>query len=920
MRSQTILLTLAAVVIAALALLSIGDRLAVDWLWFGSLGYRSVFTTALVAKVTIFALVWVVAFGAICLSGLIAVRLSKDQEKLHVAHQSEERAAVNLPDLIRARGGQAPWKLLVVGVSAVLAIFVAQSEAGNWTTYLKGIYGRPFGLAEEAFGNDVGFYVFSLPLLEDFLDLFLLLIFLAGALAAGVYWLRGTLDFRASASQISSSAGGHLTVLLGLFFLQLAAGYWLDRFELLFHTNGVVHGLRYVDHLLWQPGLWVLVMLSIAAAALCFYNLRERGFRYPIIAAVGVFGVALLMNVAQAVIERFWVKPDELRIEQPYLERNIAMTRKAYKLDGIEVQPFATGAGITKASLTANAVTIDNIRLWDPRPLLATYRQLQEIRLYYDFTNIDIDRYQIDGRYTEVMLSARELNTQKLPSNAQTWVNRYLKFTHGSGVAMSPVNSKNPDGMPVFYVKDIPPVSDVGINVSQPGLYFGEQTEDYCIVKSATPEFDYPKKSDNVYGFYEGSGGTPVTGLWRRMIFGYFFGDVNILVTENIKAGSRIMIRRNIIDRITTVAPFLILDRDPYVVIHNGHLVWMVDAYTTSDRFPYSQPTSNLSYIRNSVKVVVDAYSGKTDFYVADASDPIIQTWEHIFPALFKPISAMPSDLRAHVRYPLDFFLIQSDLYRTYHMTDPQVFYNREDLWSFPRENYDGNMVVMQPYYVIMRLPNEDHAEYVLMLPMVPKGRDNMIAWLAARSDGKDYGHLFEYSFSKERLFYGPYQIEARINQNPKISQQLSLWNQMGSKVLLGNLLVIPVHDELLYVEPLYLRAESGELPQLQRVLAAYRDHTVMADTLDSALGLLFGTNVQAAASVLSDSVKVTSKAPAPGAAASAARAQLPGLEQASIHYNQAIVALKAGNWARFGEHMNALGRELNRHAGSSSK
>jgi len=910
MRLRHILVVLATVVIAVVVLFSVGDRLAVNWLWFGSLGYRSVFTTTLAAQLTIFALTWVVAFAAICLSGLIAVKLSKDQATLRLVHHPEGMREIRLPDLLRAHGDRVPWKLLVAAMSVVLAIFVAQAEAGNWATYLKGIYGLPFGLTDKAFGHDVGFYVFSLPLLEAFRDLFLSLIFLSGALAAAVYWLRGALDFRVAPPHISSAAVGHLTVLLGLFFLQRASGYWLSRFGLLFHTNGVVFGLRYVDHLLWQPGFWVLVVLSIGAAALCFHNVREREFRYPIAAAVVVFGVALLINLVQPVIERLWVTPDELRVERPYLERNIAMTRKAYKLDGVEVQPFAAGAGIVKASLKDDAPTIENIRLWDPRPLLATYRQLQEIRLYYDFTDIDIDRYRINGRYTQVMLSARELNTRKLPADAQTWVNRHLKFTHGSGVAMSPVNATNPDGLPVFYVKDIPPVSDVGIDLPRPGLYFGEQDEDYCIVNSATPEFDYPKKSDNVYGFYKGSGGTPVSGFWRRMIFGYFFGDVNLLVTENVKAGSRIMIRRNITDRIAAVAPFLTLDRDPYAVIHDGHVVWIVDAYTASDRFPYSQRSSDINYIRNSVKVVVDAYTGEIDFYIADASDPIIRTWERIFPALFKPISAMPSDLRAHVRYPRDFFLIQSDLYRTYHMTDPQVFYNREDSWSFPRENYGGETVAMQPYYVIMRLPHEDHAEYILMIPMVPKGRDNMISWLAARCDGEDYGHLFEYSFSKERLFYGPYQIEARINQNPKISQQLSLWNQMGSKVLLGNLLVIPVHGELLYVEPLYLRAESGELPQLQRVLAAYRDHTVMGETLDGALGLLFST--------MSPADRPAANASA--AETSAAVVRTPELEQATIHYRQAIQALKSADWARFGEQMEALGRELNRSGGGQAK
>ena len=403
----------------------------------------------------------------------------------------------------------------------------------------------------------------------------------------------------------------------------------------------------------------------------------------------------------------------------------------------------------------------------------------------------------------------------------------------------------------MFYIKNIPAVSDVGLKVDQPAIYFGEERDNYAVVDSATPEFDYPKGADNVFSYYAGSGGVPVAGFFRRLLFSIFFRDINLLVTENIVTNSKIMIRRNIASRIAYIAPFLNLDRDPYAVILNGRLVWIVDCYTTSDHYPYSQRNADgINYIRNSVKVVVDAYTGDTDFYVADPEDPIIKTWQRIFPAMFKPMSAMPAELRAHIRYPEDFFLIQADTFRTYHMTDPQVFYNREDLWGFPRENYAGQTVPMQPYYVIMRLPGEAQAEYMLMLPMVPSGRDNMIAWMAARCDGADYGHLFEYSFSKDKLFYGPYQIQARINQNPEISRQLSLWNQMGSKVLLGNLLVIPIQDSLLYVEPLFIRAENGQLPELQRVIASYSDRVVMGDTLDLTMAALFNNQAPPAPTI----------------------------------------------------------------------
>ncbi|MGA2410838.1 MAG: UPF0182 family protein, partial [Candidatus Binataceae bacterium] len=452
--------------------------------------------------------------------------------------------------------------------------------------------------------------------------------------------------------------------------------------------------------------------------------------------------------------------------------------------------------------------------------------------------------------------------------------------------------------------------------VTQPRIYYGEEQDVYAIVKGQTPEFDYPRGNDNVYDYYKGTGGVPISGLIRRLLFSFYFRDINLLVTGNIIPGSEVMMRRNISQRIGYIAPFLNQDRDPYVVLHDGGLYWIVDCYTVSDHYPYSQTNGDqINYVRNSVKVVVNAYTGATDFYVSDPEDPIIRTWARIYPGTFRAMSEMPPDLKAHIRYPEDFFLIQTDIYRTYHMTDPAVFYNKEDLWSFPRENYADETAPMQPYYVIMRLPGETSAEYVLMLPMVPQGRDNMISWLAARCDGADYGHLFEFSFSKDRLFYGPYQIQARINQNPEISQQYSLWNQMGSKVLLGNLLVIPVEDSLLYVEPLYIRAQDGQLPELKRVLASYSDRTVMGDDLDLTLAALFKgaegvpSPVIAGAGQAPVTIAVSAEASQPG--------KVPAGEAgAAAHYNNALQALRGGDWNRFGAEMQKLGEELGQPGG----
>ncbi len=921
MRPRIILFGLAALIIVILIVLGLADELLVDLLWFGVLGYRSVFLTQLGAQVTIFVAVWFVAFVAICVSGFVALGLSQERERLHIVRRSEEMTEVNLPELIRAFGDRIPWRLLVVAASALLGLFAASGEASSWDTYLKGFYAVPFGHTDPAFGKNLAFYIFTLPLLEDWRDLFMLILFLTAVVTGVVYWARGALDFRDSPPRISRGAAAHFSVLLAVFFLQRAMNYWLARPELLLHSNGVVYGLRYVDHVLWEPGVWLLVVLSLVAAGICLANLGQRGLRLPVFAVIVLFGPAILLNLIQPVIEKLYVKPDELRVEKPYLERNIALTRMAYHLDSVDVRQFNGKGTLTRASLEQDAPTVNNIRLWDPRPLLATYRQLQEIRLYYDFQDVDIDRYWINGKYTEVMLSPRELNISLLPDNAQTWVNRHLKFTHGSGLTMSPVNAKDSEGLPVFYIKNIPAESDVGFKVPQPAIYFGQEPDSYAIVKAATPEFDYPLGADNVYSYYKGKGGVPVSGLIRRLLFSYFYRDINLLVTSNILEGSRIMIRRNISDRVARLAPFLGQDRDPYLVLHDGHLVWILDCYTTSDHFPYSQRnTEGINYIRNSVKVVVDAYNGTTDFYVADPADPIIRTWQRIFPAMFKPMSAMSDDLRQHIRYPEDYFLIQADIYRTYHMIDPAVFYNREDQWGFPRENYADETVPMQPYYVVMRLPGETHDEYILMLPMVPESRgtvrDNMISWLAARCDGTDYGHLFEFAFSKDRLFYGPYQIQARINQNPDISQQYSLWNQMGSKVILGNLLVFPIENALLYVEPLYIRAQTGQLPELQRVIAAYSDRIVMGNNLGSALNALFTAPAETPPPTISSAAaQAVTTAMASGGAKKPPPAVKGDLTGASMHYNRALAALKTGDWAEFGIEMQQLGVQLGQPA-----
>jgi uncharacterized membrane protein (UPF0182 family) len=727
-----------------------------------------------------------------------------------------------------------------------------------------------------------------------------LLTLAAGTLLTGaVYWLEGDLDFSQQRPSISPSAIAHGSALLGLFFALKVWSYVLDRFLLLYGDNGVVVGASFTDVHLVLPILWLLIFLAAIAALLSWVNVRRRTYLLPAAAVALVFGTSfVLAEVLPAVFQRVYVKPNELQLEKPYIQSNIALTQEAYNLHRVAAKSFPAEQNLTVATLQANQATIDNIRLWDWQPLIDTYAQLQEIRTYYHFHDVDVDRYWLDGVYQQVMLSARELKSALLPANAQTWVNRHVLFTHGNGVIMSPVTRKSGEGLPIFYLQNIPPVATGGPPIEEPRIYYGEETDTYVIVKGSTPEFDYPNGKDNAYANYGGTGGVAVGGIARRVLFTWYFEDLNILISDYITGSSRIMFRRTIQERVRTIAPFLRLDHDPYIVVANGRLFWIQDAYTTSEYFPYAQPlpsrAASINYIRNSVKVVVDAYNGTVDFYLADASDPIAATYRRIFPGLFKPLSAMPQDLQKHIRYPEDLFLIQAQMYRAYHMDSAEVFYNREDLWQFPRQP-GGETATMVPYYIITRLPGEPQAELILMLPMAPAQRQNMIAWLAARCDAPHYGELIVYDFPKDKLVFGPFQIEARINQDTEISRQLSLWNQLGSRVIRGHLIVIPIENSILYVSPLYLRAETGQLPELKRVIAAYGDRVVMEETLGRALEALFG--------------EPTAASPVPGvpARASGTGAEADRAHEALGHYDRAIEQLKAGDWAGFGAELDKL-------------
>ena len=902
MSRARLLLVFIALFLAGLAVLSTLTGFIVDWLWFDTLGFAAVFATSWHAELALFTVAAGSSAFLFALNGLIAVGVPVARVR-RFRWLGPPRGRDEAPsDVIEFSSAALPWRWLVLVGAAAIGVLLGAGQAGRWLDILQWRAAVPFGRTDPVFGRDVGFYVFTLPVYRLALDWGFWVVGLSIVMTAVIFWVRGAIDLGNGMPRLQVSAGRHLSALLAILLLLKAASYSLQRYDLLRATNGVVFGAGYTDLHVRLPFLSALVGIAVVGALLCLANVGIGGLRLPIVAVLGLLGGSLLAGAVAALVQGYRVKPDELRLETPYLARSIAFTRYGFGLDRITVKPFPATGQLAPAVLAANTPTIQNLRWWDPGPLLDTYRQLQELRLYYDFHDVDVDRYTFDGTYQQVMLAARELNQARLPADAQTWINLHFKFTHGFGLVMSPVNRFDEEGLPVFYVKDIPPASSVGLRLDRPQLYFGEETPTYVVVRGGTTEFDYARGPENVYTTYQGRDGVSLGSLWRRLLFAWHFGDVKLLISDNVTAGSRLLFHRLIQERISRVAPFLRLDRDPYLVIVDGRAIWLQDAYTVSDAVPYSQATpEGLNYIRNAVKVALDAYDGTVTFYVADPADPLVETYQRIFPTLFRPLETMPPGLRQHLRYPEDLFRLQVGVYGIYHMTDPEVFYNREDQWNFPQLTVNGKTTAMQPYYTVMRLPGEAREEFILMLPMVPNNRDNMIAWLAARCDGPAYGTVIEFAFPKEKLLFGPAQVEARIDQDTTISQQLSLWNQTGSRVIRGNLLVIPIDDALLYVEPLYLRAEHRELPELKRLIASVGDRVVMSTGVDTLLAGLFpGAPKTLPTGAAAQPEAGGPRGPGRGGAADALQ-----------HYRAAFRALNQGDWSTFGVEMDALRRAL---------
>lgn len=793
----------------------------------------------------------------------------------------------------------------LTAIASVLSLFFALVLSAQWSRILLYFHPILFQADEPLFGRDIGFYIFNFPVwqLFDFWLGGLFLFGLVAVLL--IYLLSGGSFSHGKFPGFSQSQLRHLYALEAGMAAIVAVRYWLSRYELLYSTRGVTYGASYTDVTAQLPVNTAIAFLTVAIALWLFVqtifwfpHFQTSGRRELIGLGLYLAVIAVAGIILPAAVQRFAVEPNEIAVERPYIARSIALTRSAFDLEDIEVETFNPQGALTANVLEKNELTIRNIRLWDTRPILQTNRQLQQIRPYYRFPNADIDRYTLKvaaigdsplaprtedkGQEIEktniaptqpfaterqqVVISARELDYQGVPQQAKTWVNQHLIYTHGYGFTLSPVNTVAEGGLPAYFVKDIGTGADGGVEgalttssllirdsipIGAPRIYYGELANTYVMTSTRVREFDYPSGDENVYNIYDGTGGIKIGSLWRRVLFAQYLKDWQMLLTRDFTPQTKLLFRRNINQRIRAIAPFLQYDREPYLVAadaenstdaqQQNYLYWIVDAYTTSDRYPYSDPGNyGFNYIRNSVKVVIDAYNGSTNFYVADPQDPIITSWSAIFPGLFKPLSAMPATLQSHIRYPLDFFSTQSERLLTYHMTDPQVFYNREDQWRIPQEIYAAKSQSVEPYYLIMRLPTATSEEFILLHPYTPVTRNNLIGWLAARSDGDRYGKLLLYQFPKQVLVYGPEQIEALINQDPIISQQISLWNSQGSQAIQGNLLVIPIERSLLYVEPLYLEAEQNSLPTLVRVIVVYENRIVMAPTLEQALQGIF--------------------------------------------------------------------------------
>jgi hypothetical protein len=876
-----------------LAAIFMGAGFLTEIMWFKSVGYLKVFWIIFYSRWAVRLISGVIFFTFLYINLIIAGRSLSNVWSL------KYREGIVNDMLSKALSGR--WiKRFFLAVSILLALIFTAFTSSYWLAVQKFFHSEAFGITDPLFKQDIGFYIFKLPFFQVAYELIMSMVTITLLLVAVLYIIAHVEQGPARWLYILAREK-QVAILLTLFFALKAYGYRLSMYNLLYSPRGVAFGASYTDVHAVLPGLKILMIISVILAIMLLINLAINKPRM-LLWTLGTLVVAsiLLQGIYPALIQQFQVTPNEFVKEETYLKSNIQFTLKAYGLDRVERKEFPVKETVTP-DVIMKSPTVKTLRLWDYRPLQQTYNQLQRIRYYYNFDQIDVDRYTVNGEIRQVMLAARELDQSRLDERARTWVNRRLQYTHGYGIVMSPVNTVTAEGLPNFFIKDIPPVSgDPVLKVDEPRIYFGELTREYVVVNSKTAEFDYPSGETNVYTEYKGKGGIPLN-LWSRLLFAIRFGDYKLLVSNNFDSNSRLLFDRDIKTMVTKIAPFIRFDRDPYMIVAKGRLYWIIDGYTVSDRYPYSEPINDINYIRNSVKTVIDAYNGTIDFYLADSTDPIIKSYDAIFPGMFKSLDTMPEEIKAHIRYPEDLFLTQARIYTLYHMEDARVFYNKEDAWQIPDEIFGSERTKMEPYYTILQLPGEKTPEQVLMLPFTPSTIENMRAWMAARSDGENYGKLVVYLFPKDKTIYGPMQIEARINQDSQISQQLTLWDQRGSRVIRGNLLVLPIDSSIIYVRPIFIQGEQSQLPELSRIVVAYGEHVVMERTFEAALARIFGEPIVEKTVPAVPTEEMTTE-------------EL--IKRASTLYDEAIKAQREGDWATYGQKIGELGDLLKKLSG----
>lgn len=908
-------------------------KLFLEAQWFSHVQFGGVFFQVLRYQAGI-------ALGVGVISGLV----------LYVSIESARRNCRHLPHLWLRGWRQEPPLSVSARINALAlpgamlgGLLLGIGQTARWQELALFIHAQPFGQHDPVFGRDIGFFAFSMPLLEALRAYVLALLALTLVATLAVYGLRGAVSFGETGLHVDRAARRHLLFLLAAGFAGMAFDSWLQMLSVVFDDGGQTVSGGYADIMGRLPAWRILIAVSCACAVAAVVSALGHGPGFlPAIALAAFFLVRLGgVEAYPMVLQRLLVAPNEASKEAPYIQRNILATRRAFALDKVTQRALSTDTHLTADDIAKHRDTIDNVRLWDHEPLLDTFAQIQEIRTYYEFNSVDNDRYRVNGKIRQTMLSVRELSAESLPN--RTWINEHFTFTHGYGLTLGPVNRATAEGLPELFIRDIPPVATEGFRVSQPAIYYGELTANEVFVRTKNREFDYPSGANNVYTEYDGKGGVSAAPWLTRLALALRYGSLKVLLSEDLKQDSRVLMHRVITERAQRLAPFLAFDKDPYLVVRDdGSLAWIYDAYTHFSRYPYAErlqaPFRGSNYLRNSVKITIDAYDGSVQFYVAESKDPLLRAWQSVFPRMFRPLDSMPEDLRRHLRYPEDLFRVQAQLYTVYHMESAEQVYNREDQWEIPAVRRGESDVPLEPYYTVMTLPGESDPEFILMLPFSPKRKDNLAAWMVARMDEPHRGSLRVYRFPKDRLVFGPSQVMNRIQQNPEISRQVSLWDQRGSEAVFGTLLVIPVEESLLYVCPLYLRSSGGRIPELKRVVVAYENRIAMEPRLDEALTEIFGSidglagdkdqpksrsssksarrpsQDRTAGSEPGEPARTTATVDVPVVAQPAPDAGASALaKHAQSLYGAALRAQQERRWAAYGVYIEELGKTLKR-------